>query len=97
MSKLNDYIIDNDISFNEQDITDEVDELNKEMLAFCRKHIGGHELQYRCAFDNGEWDYEAMARFIVGKIGCSYEFEQRIRMIHSRAFTDDYLINRGLY
>ena len=72
-------------------------EINEELLSFCKRKASRNELEYRCKFDNGDWDFQAMARFAVGKIGCSPEFEERIRKIHSAAFTDQHLIDRGLY
>ena len=72
-----------EIKDDEHLITTETEELNQNMLSFCERNTGRNELEYRCKFDNGEWDFQAMARFVIGKIGCSPEFEERIRKIHS--------------
>ena len=73
--------------------------LNQQMLWFCEKngYLDTDTLKYSCMFDNGEWDYQAMARFIVEELDCGPGFEELIRKIHSAAFTDQYLIDRGLY
>jgi len=41
------------------------EELNKKLFKFLRKQCGIAQVEYKCKFDNGEWDYETMGKIVL--------------------------------
>ena len=85
--------------------TPEIDAFNRELESetqqdiynFINNHCGTDTIEGNFVFDNGEYDFETMGRFIIGEIGCDKVFEKEIKILYPDCMSDKYLIKRGQY
>ena len=72
-------------------------EVNSKLLKEIFLDFTSNGVRRSFTFDNGEYDFEAMARHVICTNNCYKVFEQEIKKIYPDCMTDEYLIRRGLY
>ena len=72
-------------------------EVHIAMLNICKGKSCFNEMEYMCLLDNDDYDYEAMARFIIKHIKIKNVFKDKILTFYPNCLDDNHLINRGVY
>jgi len=85
----------------------EKDKLNQKLRTYLIFQCGLAQVEHKCKFENGEWDYETMGRIILTEFIIPNEtyrlksedqfFVDRILSFYPDCITDKYLVKRGVY